>query len=224
MRPDIANVVYPILSYGIRLKESLAAGETPEFKSAQAELLGLLQACGQVQRWADVNPARSIDVMSTGGRPATDFLGIRYALVAWLDEIFIADSPWKSEWTEHILELQSYRTRDRAWKFWDQAKKAETQPATDSLEVYYLCVVLGFRGDFEESPEKIKNWLESAKALIDKSEEQEWQGPVDSQPKTYVPPLTGSAKLQRMVTIVGLSVLLLIPAAMVYLFQYVLKR
>jgi len=223
MRPDIAKVVYPVFSYGIRLKESLAAGDSPEFQSAQKELLGLLQACGQVQRWADVNPARSMDVLSTG-RPASDFLGIRYALVAWLDEIFIADSPWKSEWTEHILELQSYRTRDRAWKFWEQAKKAETQPATDSLEVYYLCVVLGFRGDFEESPEKLKNWLESAKALIDKSEEQEWQGPVDSPPRTYVPPLTGAGRLQRMVTIVGLSMLLLIPAAMFYIFHYLVKR
>jgi type VI secretion system protein ImpK len=217
MRPDIANVVYPVFAYGIRLKESLAAGETPEFQNAQKELLGLLQACGQVQRWADVNPARSLEVMSTG-RPAQDFLGIRYALVAWLDEIFIADSPWKAEWTEHILELQSYRTRDRAWKFWEQAKKAETQPATDSLEVYYLAVVLGFRGDYEESPEKIKAWLESAKALIDKSEEQEWQGPVDSQPKTFVPPLTGAARLQRMVTIVGMSVLLIIPIAMFLIF------
>lgn len=223
MRPDIANVVYPVFSYGIRLKEALAAGETPEFQNAQKELLGLLQACGHVQKWADVNPARSVDVLSTG-RPAQDFLGIRYALIAWLDEIFIADSPWKKEWTEHILELQSYKTRDRAWKFWEQAKKAETQPATDSLEVYYLAVVLGFRGDFEESPEKIKAWLESAKSLIDKSEEQEWQGPVDSQPRTYVPPLTGSARLQRMVTIVGLSMLLLIPAAMFYIFHYLLRR
>jgi type VI secretion system protein ImpK len=223
MRADIANVVYPVFSYGIRLKESLAAGETPEFQNAQKELLGLLQACGQVQKWADVNPNRSMDVLSTG-RPAQDFLGIRYALVAWLDEIFIADSPWKAEWTEHILELQSYRTRDRAWKFWEQAKKAETQPATDSLEVYYLCVILGFRGDFEESPDRIRAWLDSAKAQIDKSEEQEWQGPVDSQPPTHVPPLTGASRLQRMVTIVGLSMLLLIPAAMFFIFHYLLRR
>jgi len=103
-------------------------------------------------------------------------------------------------------------------------EESETQPATDSLEVYYLAVVLGFRGDYEESPEKIKAWLESAKSLIDKSEEQEWQGPVDSQPRTYVPPLTGAARLQRMVTIVGLSMLLLIPAAMFYIFHYLLRR
>jgi type VI secretion system protein ImpK len=222
MRPDIANVVYPVFSYGIRLKESLAAGESPEFKTAQAELLSLLQECAKVQRVADVNPTRSMD-FSSSGRPAADFLGIRYALVAWLDEIFIADSAWKAEWTEHILEMQLYRTRDRAWKFWEQARKAETQLASDSLEVYYLCVVLGFRGDYEESPEKIKAWLEPAKTLIDRGEDEEWPAPVDSPPPVDVDPLTGSARLQRMATILVLSLLLLVPAATFFIFHNLVK-
>lgn len=219
MRPDIAKVVFPVFAYGIRLRESLAAGETPDFQAAQKELIALLQATGQVQRWADVNPSRSLDATGSG-RQSTQFLGIRYALVAWLDEIFIADSPWKSEWTEHILEQTLYGSRDRAWKFWEQAKRAEAQPSTDSLEVYYLCAVMGFRGDFDEAPEKLRAWLDSTKALVDRGSEQEWSGPVDSQPRTFLPLLTGASRLQRMVTIVGLSLLLLIPPAMYLLFNY----
>jgi type IV/VI secretion system ImpK/VasF family protein len=221
MRPEISKVIYPVLAYGIRLKESLAAGERPELQTSQKELLGLLQPIGQVQKWADMNPSRSMDMMSSAApRGNTQFLGMRYALVAWLDEIFIADSPWKSEWTEHILEHQLYGSRDRAWKFWEQAKMATAQSSTDPLEVFYLCAMLGFRGDYDEAPDKLNAWLESAKALIDKGNESEWQGPVDSQPRTYVPPLTGSSRLQRMVTIVGLCMLLIIPVAMFLLFNY----
>lgn len=224
MRPEIAKVVYPVFAYGIRLRESLIAGDRPELQNSQKELLALLQPIGQVQKWADMNPSRSMEMASSAvPRANTQFLGMRYALVAWLDELFIADSPWKAEWTDNILEHNLYGTRDRAWKFWEQARRAEAQPSTDPLEVYYLCAMLGFRGDYEETPEKLQAWLESAKALIDKGHESEWQSPVDSQPRTYVPPLTGSSRLQMMVTVVGLSMLILIPVAMFYIFGYVVK-
>jgi type IV/VI secretion system ImpK/VasF family protein len=221
MRSEIAKVVFPVFAYGIRLRESLESGEKPDLQTSQKELLGLLQGTGQIQKWDDMPAGRSLDMASSGApRTNVQFLGMRYALVAWLDEMFITDSPWKSEWTEHILEHRLYGTRDRAWKFWEQAKKAETQPRTDDLETYYLAAMLGFRGDYDDSPEKLSAWLESAKALIDKGEDQEWQGPVDSQPRTFVPPLNGAGKLQRMVTVVGLSLLLLIPIAMFYIFTY----
>lgn len=224
MRPEVAAAVYPVFAYGIRLKESLAAGESPELANAQMELLGLLQACGNVQRWADVNPRQVVESNLTGARASTEFLGIRYALTVWLDEIFIADSPWRAEWSDRILELQAYRTRDRAWRFWDQWKKAETQPSTDSLEVYYLCALLGFRGDLEENPKEFRDRLETAKTLIEKSAEPEWPSPVDSTPRTDVPPLLGFARFQRMATVVGLSMLLLAPVAMFYIFHFLVKR
>src|SRR5262249_62306200 len=105
------------------------------------------------------------------------FLGIRYALVCWLDEIFILDSPWASEWNERKLEEGLYGTNDRAWKFWEQARKAEARPGTDALEVYYLCVVLGFRGDLRNAPERLAGWRNTIESRIAKGQGQERQGP-----------------------------------------------
>ena len=219
MQSEIAKAIYPVFSYGIRLRDSLVNGDSPELQTSQKELLALLQGAGQVQKWADVNPGRSMggDASSAAPRGNTQFLGMRYALVAWLDELFIADSPWKAEWTESILEHQLYGHRDRGWRFWDQAKMASAQPSTDALEAFYLCVMLGFRGDYIEAPEKLKAWLESAKALIDKGQDQEWKGPVDSQPQVDVSLLSGAKKMRRMFTIVGLSLLAVIPIAVLKL-------
>jgi type VI protein secretion system component VasF len=222
MNPQIADAVFPVFSYGIRLKESLKANEQADFATAQRELHGLLQAVARFDKFADFQVGQSIGV-SVSPAKSTQYLGIGYALVCWLDEIFIFDSPWKSQWNEHKLEFDRYRTTDRAWKFWEQAKKAESQPTSDALETYWLAVMLGFRGDYEDSPDKLKSWIESAKALIDKGQPADWPGPVDTQPKTFVPPLTGARQLSRMVTIVGLAFLVLIPVAAYFVFNF-LKR
>src|SRR5436190_20780569 len=44
MREEMANLAYPVFSYGIRLKELLANNEAPDISTAQRELLALLQA------------------------------------------------------------------------------------------------------------------------------------------------------------------------------------
>ena len=56
------------------------------------------------------------------------YLGVGYPLACWFDEIFILDpaSPWKEEWREHTLEAGLYDSRDRAYKFWQQAEQAES--------------------------------------------------------------------------------------------------
>src|SRR5437879_3602923 len=80
MRDEIANLVYPVLTQGIRLKERLAANDSdvPDFRMAQKELMGLLQSAGQAQRFADFGGDRPA-TDSMRGRPSDQFLGIRYA-------------------------------------------------------------------------------------------------------------------------------------------------
>src|SRR5947209_13972033 len=85
------------------------------------------------------------------GRP---FLGVRYALACWLDELLILNSPWSAAWNERKLEAALYGTNDRAWKFWEQAELAAARPTTDALEGFFLCVVLGFRGELGLEPER----------------------------------------------------------------------
>src|SRR5262245_24379227 len=116
MREEIADLIYPVITHGLRLKEQLARGEHVPLQPEQAELKGLLMADVEAQRWPEYAGERPD---SLPGRRAFDtFLGIRYALVCWLDEIFILDSPWEEEWADSAFEQEFYGSRERAYKFW----------------------------------------------------------------------------------------------------------
>src|SRR5689334_23242194 len=102
MREEIANVVHPVLARGLRLRERLLRGENPSFEAEQSALVGLLRGDDEARRWPDYGgedaprPGTASE-QSTGG----PFLGARYALACWLDELFVLDSPWSERWNEH---------------------------------------------------------------------------------------------------------------------------
>ena len=73
MRPEIARLVFPVLTTGLLRKQELIGGVALELAEVQKELAGLLQATSQTEAW--VHP----------GRFGKDFLGIQYALACWLD-------------------------------------------------------------------------------------------------------------------------------------------
>jgi type VI secretion system protein ImpK len=218
MRDDIANLVHPVFNYGVRLKERVARGEATDMDTEQATLKGLLLGETEARRVADYGGDRSIDQSTMGGRAldpsrrsSESFLGIRYALVCWLDEIFIVDSPWGPEWNEHKLESMLYGTNDRAWAFWEQARKAESRPGGDALEVYFLCVMLGFRGEYREQPDRLQAWVAATQSRIAKGMAQEMQLPPELDPPVYVPPRYWRDRMQRMVVVAAVVALCLIP-------------
>jgi type VI secretion system protein ImpK len=71
----------------------------------------------------------------------------KYALVAWIDDMLI-EAPWdgRNWWENNSLEFAYFKTRDRATQFFLKAKESAEMSQRDALEVFYLCVVLGFRG------------------------------------------------------------------------------
>src|SRR5207237_236794 len=110
MREEIANLVHPVLAYGLRLKGRLDRGEEANLETEQATLRGLLLSEGEARRWADFGgeapTERTISPPAEDGvRRPERFLGVRYALACWLDEIFVLDSPWGQEWNERKLEV-----------------------------------------------------------------------------------------------------------------------
>lgn len=220
MREDLANVVFPVIAAGLRLKERLEHGEELDLASEQTELKKLLKSSSEARRWPAYG-GQSTDVTDAsmrGGRGGSgdQFLGARYALVCWLDEIFILDSPWANEWNEQKLETALYDRNDRADEFWEQARRCETRMETDGLEVYYLCVMLGFRGRLRDRPDKLRSWRESIEAQLSMKQAQKWQGPQELQPVTNVPPLRGRERLRQVMLAIGLVLGLLIPTVTFY--------
>jgi type VI secretion system protein ImpK len=220
MREEIAKLVYPIFTYALHVKDELARGDAPSMQKVQAELKGLLKSESEARRWPDYTGDAAVTESRISSRSGgSSFLGIRYALVCWLDEIFIMDpdSPWRDEWNDKCLEIELYSHRERAFRYWTQAQLAEARPGTDALEVFFLCVVLGFRGEKRDQPEQLRSWLDSVKSQLAQGQQREWPGPIELQPPINVPPLTGQQRLQKMVLTVGLSLLVLIPVVMFFL-------
>lgn len=222
MREEIARVVYPVLTTGLRLKEELRAGVNLDFGHVQKELLGLLQSTAQVQ--ALVNPNDLV----------RDFLGIQYPLACWLDEIFLMnDSPWQSAWENDILEFSLFETRHRAWKFWQQARLAMKLSEPDALEVIYLCVTLGFRGDLDcsDAPKggdsqvdplvRLQSWCADIRRQIDEARPPENLGLVEKQPRTYVPELNGDRRMRTILRVlIGTSLALVLFGSFLFFFQF----
>jgi type VI secretion system protein ImpK len=146
------------------------------------------------------------------------FLGVRYALVCWLDELFILHSPWASQWNERKLEVSLYQTNDRAWRFWQQVRLAEQQPTTDALEVFYLCVMLGFRGDLLDQPDQLQSWYKGAQMQLSQVG-QDWPHPPELEPSTHVPPLRGQDWFQTMLFWTCVLLLILVPVASFLIMQ-----
>src|SRR5207253_5972906 len=91
---------------------------------------------------------------------------------------------WESAWNERKLEVGLYGTNDRAWKMWEQAKKAESRSGTDALETYYLTVMMGFRGDLRDNVDKLRTWTSNTQARIFRGLGQEWPTPAEDRKST----------------------------------------
>src|SRR5260370_13788017 len=129
MRDDIANLVYPVLSHGLRLKDRLPRGDGPPLQVERSALKGLLGSATQAHPWgSDGAPIAAAMASAAGGRGGGPVLGSRYGLTCWLDQILI-DSPLNAERHEQKLEPASYFNHLRPHKFCEQAPPADHMPS-----------------------------------------------------------------------------------------------
>jgi len=224
MRETIAQLVHPILAHGLNLQARLARGEMPDIDQEQAVLKDLLLSDFESLRWRDFGGDRASAIAGGNGaaldaweHAADHFLGIRYLLACWLDEMLCNESPWGTRWNEQKLEVEIYGTNDRAWRFWDQANVARTRPGGDAFEAAYLCVVLGFRGQLRKEHQRLRTWIESAKRRLGKVEQPTWKHATDFMPPKEAAPLTGRNKLRRMALTAWVALLVLIPLTTFFL-------
>ena len=200
----------------IEIKDGLRTNERAwDFGDSQKKLIALLQAPFPDQFRSDiVGDQRSIDASISTRQ--LGFLGIRYALACWLDEIFIGDSAWKEKWNANKIETHLFGINDRASEFWKQAQRAQSRPTRDTLEVFYLCVMLGFRGELIDSPNEVIAWRESVEPQITQGEDREYAAPPGLTITPNVRALKGAGVMQRWIMIATITGLLFIPVLIIF--------
>lgn len=156
----------------------------------------------------------------------------KYALCSWIDAKLIqsawSDAAW---WKECCLEEQFFGQRLADEEFFTNAIKAGSLPSKNALEVYYLAVVMGFRGIYSDSdqarkgsfldrhrlPKSIEIWCrETSKSLHLKRDRPNIPGVMIQQGN--LDPLNGKNHLLQFSI---LSVLLVALAVVVYIILYV---
>ncbi len=226
MRDDVAEMTNPVFRYGLDVKDRLDAGERVDMQQTQLDLIRLLAD----KRWQRLDGdssavgggsvfASARSVGAPVGRGGASFLGIRYALACWLDELFIDHSPWGNEWRDRALEVERFKSAEAAYRFWEQAQRAEAQPGSDALEVYYLCVLLGFRGENRDHPDKLKEWVERVRPQIVRGYGEEPPQADRSEPPNFVPLLTGRERFATMFRWWGIALFVLLFVLVVFLVQ-----
>ena len=208
MRPDLSDRTFDILLHGLTLRDRVRAGAALTLGSEQAKFKSLLGPANAAAPWGSENdPTRSLGSDSGG-----EFLGLRYALTCWLDEILI-DAGWR-EWDENKLESALYRTNVRYRNFWHQAKLAEAIPdAADAQEVFLLCTVLGFHGEKGDDPAALREWVSATRSRVTRSLGKEPPPLPERAPITDVPLLTGAEAYRKMMTRLVIGLMVALPVA-----------
>ena len=100
------------------------------------------------------------------GVPQQNIHLCKYALVALVDEV-VLQSAWsfKDQWMGNPLQLEFFNDFNAGEEFYhrlDDLRHADDERTRDVLEVYYLCLVLGFMGKFAD-----RSGLEKRATLIE---------------------------------------------------------
>jgi type VI secretion system protein ImpK len=81
--------------------------------------------------------------------PDAEIAEARYALVAFIDDRVLRETGWpgRAEWTSNPLQLQFFREYTAGENFFARMRGLANRGAPFfALEIYYLCIALGFVG------------------------------------------------------------------------------
>lgn len=95
----------------------------------------------------------------------------KFALASFIDETILTnDFPLKEEWEKYALQLEYFGEQLAGNKFFDklEAMLKQMDVTADAVEVYYVCMLLGFKGKYAVyEQEKLLNVMQkTAKALV----------------------------------------------------------
>lgn len=103
------------------------------------------------------------EALRTGVTP-DNIQAAKFAVVAFIDETIISSSwPQKDRWVSKPLQLELYNQYDAGEAFFTRLDELRERPKSnaEALEVYYLCMTLGFKGKYQlHEQERLREIIE----------------------------------------------------------------
>ena len=105
----------------------------------------------------------------------------------------------RDRWEGNTFETALYGgTQQRAWRFWDQALRADgPRGSPTALEAFLWCVMLGFQGSPPEDVHPAA-WVEASRKRVLAVRSGEFPAPAERELPVSVPPLRGRERFARM--------------------------
>lgn len=129
---SIANLSTEFFLLGLQIRAGSV--ELPACETLRRRVLLLFETLKSKAQLAGVIP--------------TDVDDVRYALAAYLDEMIqYAEWPGKAEWTRQPLQAILFSESKAGSTFFSRLQQVRKR-SKGALEVYYLCLVLGFQGEY----------------------------------------------------------------------------
>lgn len=161
MTPRFAQAIDPILLFGIDLVDQINKGKAESAPTAHLKLRSLFE---QAEAVLGANKEWTLS---------------KYAIVSWIDEMLV-EAPWPGRewWGNNVLEVHYFNTRLCHEQFYARASEASTLDLKDALEVFFDCVILGFRGFYAHTesaaqiartrnlPHTLEEWMEKTSLAI----------------------------------------------------------
>ncbi|MFT5299929.1 MAG: type VI secretion system protein ImpK [Mariniblastus sp.] len=133
MTPKHSLTVDPVFLHVLDLLDRIAEGEDPNPNEEHVQIRALLD--------------QGESIVGSG----EEWELTKYAMVSWIDEVLVTSS-WahRDWWGNNVLEVEFFNTRLCNEQFFINAKKASRLASRDALEVYYICVIMGFQGLYQD--------------------------------------------------------------------------
>ena len=95
----------------------------------------------------------------------------KFALASFVDEVVLTNNfPLKNEWEKYPLQLEYFGEQLAGNKFFDKldAMLKQIETTQDAVEVYYFCMLLGFKGRYAiyEQDKLLATMQRTANALV----------------------------------------------------------
>jgi len=158
------------------------------------------------------------EIASTAARKgysADDVQEANFAVVAFLDEAVLTSDPSATEWAQKSLGEELFAQRSAGEMFFKRLEtlraNRDSQSLAEVLEVYYLCLLLGYEGKFAGGSKAelqllMSNLRDRIERIFGRNPEFSPDGALPDEPIAIAPP---TDPLDRQVKLFALAALLL---------------